>query len=279
MEGRKMSIVPYKLWEDMKRWKEEQIQKPRLPPDPNVSATASLQNDLSSVMANEDLSEAERSQLYVQTLYKFKTAHEKALKEQSSKLLPSLAKTTTSTHSKINQLIVDSVPKMFKRKAQLLLSILQDNPNMSWDDDGTVKLYGKPILGSNIIDLVNDVVRQRKGSEPTGWQPFAEGLRELNILQDVIGNRERWDWMHRSPNLPRRRIYHSSSKSKTGLDRSKTSKSHPHIQNQKISHKKTQRRIVFTFYITSQETTDQRTLFPTIFICHEKTYKRRTVFA
>ena len=54
-----MAVVPFKLWEDMKRWKEEQIQKPRLPPDPNVSATASLQRDLSSIMANEDLSEAE----------------------------------------------------------------------------------------------------------------------------------------------------------------------------------------------------------------------------
>ena len=106
----------------MKCWKEEHIQKPRLSSDPNVSATASLQRDLSSVMANEDLSEAEKSQLHGQTLYKFKTAHERALKEQSSKLIPSLA-TTTSIHSKINQLIVDSVPKMFKRKAQLLLSI------------------------------------------------------------------------------------------------------------------------------------------------------------
>ena len=38
MEGRKMAVVPFKLWEDMKRWKEEQIQKPRLPSDPNVSA-------------------------------------------------------------------------------------------------------------------------------------------------------------------------------------------------------------------------------------------------
>ena len=29
---------------------------------------------------------------------------------------------------------------------------------MSWEDDGTVKLYGKSIPGSNIIDLVNDVI-------------------------------------------------------------------------------------------------------------------------
>ena len=52
MDGRKMAVVAFKLLEEMKRWKEEQIQKPRLPPDFTVSATASLQRDLSSVMAN-----------------------------------------------------------------------------------------------------------------------------------------------------------------------------------------------------------------------------------
>ena len=50
-----MAIVPFKLWEDMKRWKSEQIQRPRLPPNPNVSATASLQRDLSSVMVDDGL--------------------------------------------------------------------------------------------------------------------------------------------------------------------------------------------------------------------------------
>lgn len=185
-----MAVVPFKLWEDMKRWKDEQIQKPRLPPDPNVSATAHLQRDLSSVMANEDLSEAEKSQLYGQTLHKFKTAHKKALKEPTSIL------SSMTNQSKINQHILDSVPSTMKRKAQLLLSILKDNQNMSWNDDGTVKVYGKSIEGSNIIDLVNDVLRHRKGSEPTGWRPFAESLRDMNIPQDVIGNRERWDYMH-----------------------------------------------------------------------------------
>ena len=50
-----MAIVPFKLWEDMKRWKSEQIQRPRLPPNPIVSATASLQRDLSSVMVDDGL--------------------------------------------------------------------------------------------------------------------------------------------------------------------------------------------------------------------------------
>ena len=50
--------------------------------------------------------------------------------------------------------------------------------------------------------MVNDAIRHRKGSEPTGWQAFEEGLRDINIPQDVIGNRERWDWMYRAPETP-----------------------------------------------------------------------------
>ena len=45
-----MATAPYKLCEDMKWWKEEQIKKPRLPTNPNVSATAYLQRDLSLVL-------------------------------------------------------------------------------------------------------------------------------------------------------------------------------------------------------------------------------------
>ena len=45
------------------------------------------------------------------------------------------------------------------------MSMLQDHPYLSWDEDGTVKMYGQSIPGSNIIDLVNDVLRQRKGIE------------------------------------------------------------------------------------------------------------------
>ena len=84
MDGRKMAIVPFKLWEDMKRWKEEQIQKPRLPPDPNVSATASLQRDLSSVMANEDLSEAEKSQFVWPNLAQIENGSSKSFKRNIS---------------------------------------------------------------------------------------------------------------------------------------------------------------------------------------------------
>ena len=194
MEGRKMAIVLFKLWEDMKRWKEEQ--KPRLPPDPNVSATARLQRDLSSVLANEDLSEGEKSQLYSRTLHQLQMAHRKALEINKLQLPESIS-------SKINQRIMNSVPTTMKKKARLLMSMLQDHPNLSWDENSTVKMYGQPIPGSNIIDLVKDALRQRKGIEPTGWQPFAEGLKAMNVPQYFKGNIKRWEWMHRSNELGR----------------------------------------------------------------------------
>ena len=103
MEGCKIAIVPFKLWEDIKRWKEEQIQTPRLQPDPNGSATASLQRDLSSVLANEDLSEGEKSQLYGQTLHQFQTAYRKALENNKLPLPESIS-------SRINQRNMDMFP-------------------------------------------------------------------------------------------------------------------------------------------------------------------------
>ena len=31
---------------------------------------------------------------------------------------------------------------------------------------------------------------------------FCRRFKDMNIPQDVIGNRERWDWMHRAPETP-----------------------------------------------------------------------------
>ena len=69
-------------------------------------------------MANEDMFEAEKPQLYGQTLHKFKTSHQKALKETS--LYPQ----SEPSSSKMNQLDIYSVPSTMKRKAQLLVSLL-----------------------------------------------------------------------------------------------------------------------------------------------------------
>ena len=184
-----MAIVPYKQWEEMNRWKQEQ--RPRLPPDPNIVHTVSLQKDLSSVLADDDISEAEKSQKYGETLHKFKLAHKKALQ----KIQP--APTVPAPKGKnIQDRILESVPLSYRRKAEQLLSWLEKNSKITWDEEGRVKVYGKPIANSNIVDLINNTVRGRKKSEPSGWQTFAQNLKESNVPRDYVGNKKRWDYMH-----------------------------------------------------------------------------------
>ena len=43
------------------------------------------------------------------------------------------------------------------------------------------------ILPSHIIDLINDIIRERKHFEPRGWQTFSRGLKEVNVPQDIVG--------------------------------------------------------------------------------------------
>ena len=94
--------------------------------------------------------------------------------------------------------ILQNVPKTMQRKAELLLGMIKNDNNLTWDEQGVVSYKGKRIHGSNIIDLINDAVRQRKGVEPRGWKTFSKALHESNIPQEVIGNSSSWKWMQKS---------------------------------------------------------------------------------
>src|SRR5436190_14425625 len=87
--------------------------------------------------------------------------------------------------------VVDSVPKIAKRKAKLLLQRLENSDSIKWDRRGEVTINGLTIPGSNIIDLVGDAVRARKTSNPLGWQMFTELLKEMNVPREFLGNPRR----------------------------------------------------------------------------------------
>ena len=84
-----------------------------------------------------------------------------------------------------------------KRKAEALMERIKDDPDVTWNSRGEFVYKGKVIVGSNMVDLVNDMMRQRKGFEPRGRFEFARALRHTNVPQDLVGNRGMWGWMHR----------------------------------------------------------------------------------
>ena len=151
------------------------------------------------------MTEAEKSQKYGETLFKLQNSLEKTQKKTPPSMLSSTdsPKTINTDQTQtasvaLHDQILQSVPKTMQRKAELLLGMIKNNNNLTWDEQGVVSYKGKPVHGSNIIDLINNAIHQRKGVEPRGWKTFSKALHESNIPQEVIGNSSRWKWMQKS---------------------------------------------------------------------------------
>jgi len=61
---------------------------------------------------------------------------------------------------------------------------------ISWNDDGIVIIDGNVVKNSNIADLINDAMREKKIMKAAGRALFARLLRVLNILSVLMKNKE-----------------------------------------------------------------------------------------
>ena len=80
---------------------------------------------------------------------------------------------------------MDTAPKTMQAKARRLMEHLKRD--ISWTARGELIHEGVPVAGSNVMDLVNDLLHKRK-TDPTGWQPFARQLRAINLPMELVGN-------------------------------------------------------------------------------------------
>ena len=55
------------------------------------------------------------------------------------------------------------------------------SPDISWNEKGKLKYKGETVQGSNVVDLVNDVLHKMEYFNPQGWETFGEALREANV--------------------------------------------------------------------------------------------------
>jgi hypothetical protein len=98
----------------------------------------------------------------------------------------------TEKKPELISLVEFSVPKNLKAKAKALYTILESSPHINWDESGKVLIQGNSIEGSNLIDLLNDVLRNRKTRQaPIGWELFSNILKQSNVPQEYIGNEMR----------------------------------------------------------------------------------------
>ena len=89
--------------------------------------------------------------------------------------------------------IVQSVPKLFQKKTQLLLNHLKNNSDrVTWSETDVVYIDDEKIINSNIVDLINDVCRNRKNIKAIGREEFATIFENIATQREFIGNPEIW---------------------------------------------------------------------------------------
>ena len=95
---------------------------------------------------------------------------------------------------------------------------MKSDPNITWSEKGELKYKGETVRGSNVVDLVNDVLRKRKYFNPQGWETFGEALREASVPQDLIGHEDRWKYITQTKEKTCRQTSVSSYTTNRSLD-------------------------------------------------------------
>ena len=84
---------------------------------------------------------------------------------------------------------IEMMPLTLQKPARQLLQRLSRRKDLiSWDKNGEVKINGKQLAGSNIGDLVGDVLRARKAETPLR-ENFLTVLSQANVPDEFIRNK------------------------------------------------------------------------------------------
>lgn len=94
--------------------------------------------------------------------------------------------------------ILNLIPKTYSKKGESLLNLLSFSKNkIHWNNDGAVIIDNEQLPGSNIVDLINDLLRPLKKSDPIGWETFAKALKEIKIPLCYLGNPKRVEYIQK----------------------------------------------------------------------------------
>lgn len=197
-----MVLVPENTMERLQQ--RQQILTP-----PVTRALTKLDTEMEDILASKQLGDEEKARLYNQVLQRYLTFYDQR-KDQPLHVKVTSTATPVEAHnqhmgmepqestpeetmpSAVEQEVLKSVPKMYKAGARQLLDKIKGNPEvLHWNDKGELMYEDKAIPGSHVVDLVNDILRHRKGFEPVGWSVFARGLARMNVPENLVRNPQR----------------------------------------------------------------------------------------
>ena len=202
--ARKMALVDPRLLDTL-----------RSPPPPPATDTLgkkvqALDDEMKTILDRKDLDDGTKVTLYNQVLQRYNVLADKRIKEplrvvtvNESEVEPGSEGAARAPISGLEATVLATVPKTMQAKASRLMEHLKRD--IAWTARGELIHEGVPVVGSNVVDLVNDLLRKRK-TDPTGWQPFARQLRAINLPMALVGNVSRRAYIRPAPTVtPSRR--------------------------------------------------------------------------
>lgn len=128
------------------------------------------------------LPEDSKAKLYLQILQKFVSFPN--LKQEMTK-----EETLPNNEDVIEQIIRDSAPMKMKNLSNKVLNFLKFHKNvLSWSPSRELIVKGTVVPNSDIVTLVNHVIRQQK-DKPIGFDLFYNILKELSFPPDFVKNK------------------------------------------------------------------------------------------
>ena len=178
----------------------EQRKKPLAAP--LATQVNEIDSDMQDIIRRQDIPIDEKAKLYDQNLQRYLTFYDKRMNkplrvnvthtdkaeepqgEQSSEV--------TEPSDEIETDIMDSVPATMKSRARQLIKKLKSNKDLvGWNEQGQMVFKGRSVPSTNIVDLVNDSLRQRKNFNPDGCELFSKVLGHLNVPEGIVRNENR----------------------------------------------------------------------------------------
>ena len=118
-----------------------------------------------------------KAQQYNQALQRYLTLSDKYRERPLGKVSTPELPTTTENHTRLKPTLYQTLPPTLRSKGAALLNHLESIPGIKWDKQQLV-VDDKPIPKSNVVDLIDDLVRDRKTIKPPpGWSELATVLK------------------------------------------------------------------------------------------------------
>ena len=178
---------------------------------PNLRKYYEARQEMNDWLEKDNVAEDTKATMYSQQLQRVKQLKNQVFRPEPSpvQMITQTERTMTSESDSVSpsqqlnatdKQIMNSVPKMMQNHAKLLVQKLKDHSDViSWNDNGQLVLEGSIVPNSNIVDLVNDVMRKRKGFNPEHSNTFAKALAKINVPEDNLKNLDRIDSIHWLP--------------------------------------------------------------------------------